>query len=306
MFAQSLTAWRETFATRRTALPPIRRSSDSILDEEVVWSYSDATVPLRPAFPIVVVALPGVAGDETSFFRVQLWLHNHGVRCIAVALPAPVCASHSTFCKQFRLFLERIALLGNGTRVCLLGTMLGSYLAQCFAEANPLDVAGLVLCSAWCSTAVFRRNPPLVGLADWVPSFLLKRKLLGALPSGMLDAVDADAVDHLVGVVERLTRDQIVTRFALMCAPDTLSTANVKLDRRCIAVVIADDGALPLSMQQAVLDAYEGCRVCTIKSNSEFLFILSAYDELAMHILVHLRSIAADMGDNEDDDQVTA
>lgn len=302
MFAQSLSAWRETFVLRRVAMPPVRRSSDSILDEDVVWSYSDSAAPQLATCPVVVVAVPGVGGDETSFFRVQLWLHNHGVRCIALALPAPVCASHATFCEQFRSFLQRLALAN--ARVCLLGSMLGSYLAQCYAAAYPQDVTGLVLCSAWTTTAMFRKHPPLGGFADWAPEFVLKRKLLGALPGGELESNDADAVDHLVGIVERLSRDQIVTRLALMCAKDTLDTSAVVLERRRIAVVVADDGALPLSVQQAAIDTYAGCRVCTIKSNSEFLFILSAYDELAMHVLVHLRSFAVDH--NTDDDAAAA
>lgn len=283
-FAASFAAFRESFVQRRVALPSLQPGDV----DDVTFTYTDAP-GAATTLPVVVV-LSGLSSDHQTFFRMQLWLLNHGVRCLALSLP--LCASHAHFVALLRAFFEQIGL--GATPICLMGHMLGSYLAQLYAARFPAHVVGLVLCSAFCSTKHFQRHPPLAGLAGWAPEFLLKRKLLSALPADELEcADDVAAVDFLVGAIEGLSRDAILSRMQLMTASDDDADVAVALERRRIAVVVAEPGTLTRALPQAVLDKFAGCRECRIKSATEFYFITAPFDQLAMHVLVHLRSLVA-------------
>jgi pimeloyl-ACP methyl ester carboxylesterase len=76
-----------------------------------------------------VVALPGLSGNHEIFFRLQSWLWLRGVRMITADYPA--MESHTEFVDQFEQFLDKLQLNDN---ICVLGTMLGGYLAQLFAQ----------------------------------------------------------------------------------------------------------------------------------------------------------------------------
>jgi pimeloyl-ACP methyl ester carboxylesterase len=280
MFAQTLCAWKATFTVRRVSVVSAAHNV------ETVWTYSDAP-SLQSSLP-VIVAVGGLSSDHTSLFRTQMWLFNHGARCIAVSVPT-TCTSHAMFVDLFDAFLTRVELAA--VDVCFMGSMLGAYLLQLYAAQRPAHVAGLVLCSPFCSTAFFQRHPPLGGLAGWMPEFMLKRKLLSALPAGELDADDVDGIDFLVGVIEQLPREAIVNRMALMCAADTLDPSQLRIARSRIAVVVAAPGTLNPKLPDAVRAAYDGCRVCTVKSDDEFYSLTRAHDQFAMQVLVHLRSL---------------
>lgn len=81
--------------------------------------------------------------------------------------------SHFEFVEQLEMFIERMNI-DNDTPICLLGTMLGGYLAQYFAQKAPKRVTALILSNSFCSTKYFEKNPPLGGFASLLPEFVLK------------------------------------------------------------------------------------------------------------------------------------
>uniref|UniRef100_A0A8C3VXI4 Maspardin n=1 Tax=Catagonus wagneri TaxID=51154 RepID=A0A8C3VXI4_9CETA len=178
-------------------------------DDSKIWSLYDAG-PRNIRCPLIF--LPPVSGTADVFFRQILALTGWGYRVIA--LQYPVYWDHLEFCDGFRKLLDHLQL----DKVHLFGASLGGFLAQKFAEYTHKSprVQSLILCNAFSDTSIF--NQTWTANSFWLmPSFMLKKIVLGNFSSGPVDPMMADAIDFMVDRLESLGQSELASRLTLNC-----------------------------------------------------------------------------------------
>nr|KAF6487623.1 SPG21 abhydrolase domain containing, maspardin [Rousettus aegyptiacus] len=178
-------------------------------DDSKIWSLYDAG-PRNIRCPLIF--LPPVSGTADVFFRQILALTGWGYRVIA--LQYPVYWDHLEFCDGFRKLLDHLQL----DKVHLFGASLGGFLAQKFAEYTHKSprVHSLILCNSFSDTSIF--NQTWTANSFWLmPSFMLKKIVLGNFSSGPVDPVMADAIDFMVDRLESLGQSELASRLTLNC-----------------------------------------------------------------------------------------
>ncbi|MBV96966.1 Maspardin, partial [Eschrichtius robustus] len=103
-------------------------------------------------------------------------------------------------------------------QVHLFGASLGGFLAQKFAEYTHKSprVHSLILCNSFSDTSIF--NQTWTANSFWLmPSFMLKKIVLGNFSSGPVDPMMADAIDFMVDRLESLGQSELASRLTLNC-----------------------------------------------------------------------------------------
>lgn len=246
---------------------------------ERVWKYYDS----GPKEATPLVCIPGASGTADVFYRQMISLCPRGYRVISVQFDA--YDTHQAWCKGFDRFLDKIAI----NKIHLLGTSLGGYLAQCYAQYRAARVESLILNNTFCDTQYFHDHAPCAAMFSIMPEFMLKRIILGNFPTTTLEMEVANSVDFMVEQLEVLTQSELAGRLTLNCTLGPLKPGSVTLSQDNITIIdCMDDVALTESQREEVYKFYPDARVAHLKTGGNFPY-LSRADEFNMHIQVHLR-----------------
>jgi maspardin len=221
-----------------------------------------------------------------------------GYRLISVQYPA--YSSFDRFIRGFDRFIDHIgesSSLGNSTAVNygvhLFGTVLGGYLALCYAQSRPNRVKSIILCNSFADTEPYSENSPFTTLFNFTPKFLLQSLLLENFPDGLLESKIADSVDFMVYFLEHgLTQSDLSSRLTLNCTAGPVKGRNsdiaVNSDRVTI-IDTTDEVALPEELRSNLYDVcLPNAHKAFLKTGGNFPY-LSRAEEVNMHIEVHLR-----------------
>jgi len=246
---------------------------------ERVWKYYDS----GPKEATPLVCIPGASGTADVFYRQMISLCPRGYRVISVQFDA--YDTHQAWCKGFDRFLDKIAV----NKVHLLGTSLGGYLAQCYAQYRAARVESMVLNNGFCDTQYFHDHAPCAAMFAIMPEFMLKRIILGNFPTSTLEVEVANSVDFMVEQLEVLTQSELAGRLTLNCTLGPLKPGSVTLSQEHITIIdTLDDVALTENLREEVYKFYPDARVAHLKTGGNFPY-LSRADEFNMHLQVHLR-----------------
>jgi len=247
--------------------------------DDKVWTIYDAG-PRSVRCPLI--CLPPVSGTADIFFKQILTLSTLGYRVISVGYP--IYWSMEEFCQGFRRLIDHLGL----DKVHLFGASLGGFLAQKFAESvsEYLIVHSLILCNAFCDTTVFQYTD--AASMFWVmPSFLLKRLVMGSFPRREVDSEIADSLDFMVEKLDSLGQQELAARLTLNCNSSYVDPAKTRhLDVTLIDVF--DECALSQGVKEAMYKLYPDAKLAHIKSGGNFPY-LSRSAEVNVHLQVHLR-----------------
>ena len=230
-----------------------------------------------------LVCLHGLACSEGELFRPQLILGAKGYRTIVCRMP--VVWDLPSFVRAF----DQLLLELKCESVHLLGVHLGGLCLQAFAAEKPRRVRSLALLNSYCDTTDFQFALGSLGI-QLMPTVFLSKFILDEFPDEEIEhAPDvAAAIDFAVEEVEALSFEELASRLTLHSS--TVDSARFsRIDSSKVTLIhVADQKMLHGRHQDALVRAYPSARVATIKSGGDFI-CLTAPDEVAMHLIVHLR-----------------
>lgn len=230
-----------------------------------------------------VVCLPPVSGTADVYFLQCLALSAKGYRVIAVE--SPPYWSIEEWCKGFRNLLTYLDL----EKVHLLGSALGGFLAQKFAEfTRPCPrVASLILCNTFTDTTIF--NFAESAQMFWLmPATVLRSIITAGLETAQMDISIGQSVDFMEERLSSLAQTELASRLALNCHPNYVQPQQVN-DLPVTIINVWDDSALSQQVKEDLYKCYPHAKLGHLKSGGNFPF-LSRSDEFNLFILIHLRN----------------
>uniref|UniRef100_A0A671EJ59 Maspardin n=1 Tax=Rhinolophus ferrumequinum TaxID=59479 RepID=A0A671EJ59_RHIFE len=247
-------------------------------DDSKIWSLYDAG-PRNVRCPLIF--LPPVSGTADVFFRQILALTGWGYRVIA--LQYPVYWDHLEFCDGFRKLLDHLQL----DKVHLFGASLGGFLAQKFAEYTHKSprVHSLILCNSFSDTSIF--NQTWTANSFWLmPSFMLKKIVLGNFSSGPVDSVMADAIDFMVDRLESLCQSELASRLTLNCQNSYVEPHKIR-DIPVTIMDVFDQSALSTEAKEEMYKLYPNARRAHLKTGGNFPYLCRSA-EVNLYVQIHL------------------
>jgi len=229
--------------------------------------------------------LHGATGTAECFYNQFLCLCPKGYQLVAFNLPP------YTSYGELLEGLEKFFALFKPKQIHLVGTSLGGYIAQCYAQYKPKQVASLVLCNTFCDTKYFADRSTSVSLYKYTPGLLLKKMLLASFPTCELEAKVADSIDFVVKNFDPLTQEEVASRMILNCTLGPLNAADLPISREKITLIDAnDDVIINETLRDQLQVVYNGAHLGIIKSGGNFPY-LSRPEDFNMHLEVHLRRL---------------
>lgn len=249
------------------------------------WVYYDWG-PREHSEPLV--CLHPVIGSAESFHLQILALAERGYRVIAPQVP--VYWSASEFCDGFHLFLDMLRI----RRVHLYGAGLGGFLALQYSSRRPERVVSLALTHAFLSTSsVNHKLAYSPSVLRWLPDFLVRGAVRSLCPKGNVELHIAEAAEFSIRVTNAVSRDELASRLAILVTPSTVvGRLHVAEDRMTRIDVFELSSGPDTAIGEEMEGALPNTRRAQIKSGGNFPFLGNA-DEVAMHLIVHLRRNAA-------------
>uniref|UniRef100_A0A667GYX6 Maspardin n=1 Tax=Lynx canadensis TaxID=61383 RepID=A0A667GYX6_LYNCA len=247
-------------------------------DDSKIWSLYDAG-PRNIRCPLIF--LPPVSGTADVFFRQILALTGWGYRVIA--LQYPVYWDHLEFCDGFRKLLDHLQL----DKVHLFGASLGGFLAQKFAEYTHTSprVHSLILCNSFSDTSIF--NQTWTANSFWLmPSFMLKKIVLGNFSSGPVDPLMADAIDFMVDRLESLGQSELASRLTLNCQNSYVEPHKIR-DIPVTIMDVFDQSALSTEAKEEMYKLYPNARRAHLKTGGNFPYLCRSA-EVNLYVQIHL------------------
>ncbi|XP_061286065.1 maspardin isoform X1 [Bos javanicus] len=247
-------------------------------DDSKIWSLYDAG-PRNIRCPLIF--LPPVSGTADVFFRQILALTGWGYRVIA--LQYPVYWDHLEFCDGFRKLLDHLQL----DKVHLFGASLGGFLAQKFAEYTHKSprVHSLILCNSFSDTSIF--NQTWTASSFWLmPSFMLKKIVLGNFSSGPVDPMMADAIDFMVDRLESLGQSELASRLTLNCQNSYVEPHKIR-DIPVTIMDVFDQSALSTEAKEEMYKLYPNARRAHLKTGGNFPYLCRSA-EVNLYVQIHL------------------
>nr|XP_045017007.1 maspardin isoform X1 [Jaculus jaculus]XP_045017008.1 maspardin isoform X1 [Jaculus jaculus] len=247
-------------------------------DDSKIWSLYDAG-PRSIRCPLIF--LPPVSGTADVFFQQILALTGWGFRVIA--LQYPVYWDHLEFCDGFRKLLDHLQL----DKVHLFGASLGGFLAQKFAEYTHKSprVHSLILCNAFSDTSIF--NQTWTANSFWLmPSFMLKKIVLGNFSSGPVDPMMADAIDFMVDRLESLGQSELASRLTLNCQNSYVEPHKIR-DIPVTIMDVFDQSALSTEAKEEMYKLYPNARRAHLKTGGNFPYLCRSA-EVNLYVQIHL------------------
>eukprot|EP00850_Spirogloea_muscicola_P007247 SM000036S13291 [mRNA] locus=s36:405505:407397:+ [translate_table: standard] len=179
------------------------------------------------------------------------------------------------------------------------GTALGGFLAQLYAAHRPRRVKSLLLSNTFLDTARFAAAFRWSSLYPWAPDFVLKRMVLQGLRETAQETEIADSIDFVVSQLEHVQRAQLASRLLINTTP--AAVPPLPLGDESITIMDTNDySATPRDLRDAVYRRYPGARKALLKSGGDFPF-LSRADEVALHVILHLRRASVQLAMPEAD-----
>uniref|UniRef100_A0A8D1SK33 Maspardin n=1 Tax=Sus scrofa TaxID=9823 RepID=A0A8D1SK33_PIG len=184
-------------------------------------------------------------------------------------LQYPVYWDHLEFCDGFRKLLDHLQL----DKVHLFGASLGGFLAQKFAEYTHKSprVQSLILCNAFSDTSIF--NQTWTANSFWLmPSFMLKKIVLGNFSSGPVDPMMADAIDFMVDRLESLGQSELASRLTLNCQNSYVEPHKIR-DIPVTIMDVFDQSALSTEAKEEMYKLYPNARRAHLKTGGNFPYL---------------------------------
>uniref|UniRef100_A0A4W2HBT7 SPG21 abhydrolase domain containing, maspardin n=1 Tax=Bos indicus x Bos taurus TaxID=30522 RepID=A0A4W2HBT7_BOBOX len=191
-------------------------------------------------------------------------------------------------------FLEGRAALGGGTgtwgrprQVHLFGASLGGFLAQKFAEYTHKSprVHSLILCNSFSDTSIF--NQTWTASSFWLmPSFMLKKIVLGNFSSGPVDPMMADAIDFMVDRLESLGQSELASRLTLNCQNSYVEPHKIR-DIPVTIMDVFDQSALSTEAKEEMYKLYPNARRAHLKTGGNFPYLCRSA-EVNLYVQIHL------------------
>ncbi|KAJ8790381.1 hypothetical protein J1605_021458 [Eschrichtius robustus] len=224
-----------------------------------------------------------IVDDDDS----KIWsLYDAGprnIRCPLIFLP-PVSGTADVFFRQI------LALTGWGYRVIavhLFGASLGGFLAQKFAEYTHKSprVHSLILCNSFSDTSIF--NQTWTANSFWLmPSFMLKKIVLGNFSSGPVDPMMADAIDFMVDRLESLGQSELASRLTLNCQNSYVEPHKIR-DIPVTIMDVFDQSALSTEAKEEMYKLYPNARRAHLKTGGNFPYLCRSA-EVNLYVQIHL------------------
>eukprot|EP01127_Copromyxa_protea_P014699 TRINITY_DN4144_c1_g1_i1.p1 TRINITY_DN4144_c1_g1~~TRINITY_DN4144_c1_g1_i1.p1 ORF type:complete len:167 (-),score=15.74 TRINITY_DN4144_c1_g1_i1:276-776(-) len=162
--------------------------------------------------------------------------------------------------------MEKFFALFDAKRIHLVGTSLGGYIAQCYAQYRPKQVASMVLCNTFCDTKYFADKSASPFIYRYTPGLLLKKMLLASFPTHEVAACIADSIDFVVKNFEPLTQEEVASRMILNSTLGPLNAADLPMSRDKISLIDAnDDVIINETLRENLQNAYKGAHLGIIK-----------------------------------------
>uniref|UniRef100_A0A671EJ71 Maspardin n=1 Tax=Rhinolophus ferrumequinum TaxID=59479 RepID=A0A671EJ71_RHIFE len=198
-------------------------------------------------------------------------------------LQYPVYWDHLEFCDGFRKLLDHLQL----DKVHLFGASLGGFLAQKFAEYTHKSprVHSLILCNSFSDTSIF--NQTWTANSFWLmPSFMLKKIVLGNFSSGPVDSVMADAIDFMVDRLESLCQSELASRLTLNCQNSYVEPHKIR-DIPVTIMDVFDQSALSTEAKEEMYKLYPNARRAHLKTGGNFPYLCRSA-EVNLYVQIHL------------------
>ncbi|KAK2159743.1 hypothetical protein LSH36_147g05056 [Paralvinella palmiformis] len=267
----------QEYISFRSSVPQKKYCVDD--DGEKTWTVYDAG-PKTVRCPLI--CLPPASGRGDIYFRQMLALSAAGYRVIAVDYP--VYWQLKEFCEGLKKLIDHLDL----DRVHLLGSSLGGYLSQKFAEYTYLNqrVHSLVLCNSFVDTAVFQQTSSAPTF--WMmPALVLKKMVMGNFDKGIVDAEIADSIDFMVQSLDSLTQQELASRLTLNCKNSYIQPQKLK-DIPVTIIDVYDRCALSQNVKEEMYKCYPDAKRAHLKSGGNFPY-LSRADEVNIYLQIHLK-----------------
>uniref|UniRef100_A0AAA9SAG6 Maspardin n=1 Tax=Bos taurus TaxID=9913 RepID=A0AAA9SAG6_BOVIN len=198
-------------------------------------------------------------------------------------LQYPVYWDHLEFCDGFRKLLDHLQL----DKVHLFGASLGGFLAQKFAEYTHKSprVHSLILCNSFSDTSIF--NQTWTASSFWLmPSFMLKKIVLGNFSSGPVDPMMADAIDFMVDRLESLGQSELASRLTLNCQNSYVEPHKIR-DIPVTIMDVFDQSALSTEAKEEMYKLYPNARRAHLKTGGNFPYLCRSA-EVNLYVQIHL------------------
>uniref|UniRef100_A0A8C7BEF0 Maspardin n=1 Tax=Neovison vison TaxID=452646 RepID=A0A8C7BEF0_NEOVI len=244
-------------------------------DDSKIWSLYDAG-PRNIRCPLIF--LPPVSGTADVFFRQILALTGWGYRVIAVSIIGSLLQFMSTFHGFFFVLMVHVHLFGAS---------LGGFLAQKFAEYTHKSprVHSLILCNSFSDTSIF--NQTWTANSFWLmPSFMLKKIVLGNFSSGPVDPMMADAIDFMVDRLESLGQSELASRLTLNCQNSYVEPHKIR-DIPVTIMDVFDQSALSTEAKEEMYKLYPNARRAHLKTGGNFPYLCRSA-EVNLYVQIHL------------------
>lgn len=263
-----------------------------LLKDQVLWHFFDLGPKKRsdgaPVEPLICIH--GSSGTCHAFFLQLSELSKKGFRVISVGIPNVF--SHEDWAKSFDRFLDELGIRG---KVHLYGTSLGGFLAQVFCKLFPKRVASLALTNSLCDTSVFHENATLTPAAyAYMPDFFLRNLILESFPKDETYPPGiGEAIEFQITQLETLSRQELASRITLNVSvgssPFIRRPGCLELEDSKITLIDSlDKVSIHQSLRNQLYNAHPEAKQAFLKTGGDFPY-LSRYEEVNMHLIVHLR-----------------
>eukprot|EP00792_Barthelona_sp_PAP020_P005676 TRINITY_DN2751_c0_g4_i1.p1 TRINITY_DN2751_c0_g4~~TRINITY_DN2751_c0_g4_i1.p1 ORF type:complete len:387 (-),score=99.02 TRINITY_DN2751_c0_g4_i1:799-1935(-) len=251
------------------------------LNKDEKWEYYDIG---GESNTIPIICVGDAFMTSVSFFRLATLLSQKGYRVVLVTYHYYLNVDQ--FVSGMNAFLVHLKLKAAH----FYGCGLGGFLLQCFGERYPLRVLSLILLNSFADTYHFKSSVPFSSLLWAAPKFMLKSPLLAMLPSGSIRLDITEAVDFLCSQLETQSREFYLSRLTLLTEQRTIK--NWCDDAAKLMILESVNlNHIPQKLLEELRLRYDTHHVTYI----ELPFPeLTQPEELAMYIIVHLRSVGLD------------
>lgn len=237
-----------------------------------------------------LLCLHPVLGSAESFYLQILALANRGYRVISPQLP--VYWSAAEFCDALHTFLDMLGV----RRVHLYGAGLGGFLALQFSARRPERVLSVALTHSFLSTSSVDHGIVYTpAILRWLPDFLVRGAIRGLCPSGPAPLNVAEAAEFVIRKTLESSREALSSRLALLVSEASV-VGRLSLDEDRMTFIDAAEhvtaSATGMATVEEAKNILPNARRALLKSGGDFPY-LSSSEEIAMHLVVHLRRNAA-------------
>lgn len=250
----------------------------------ITWRYYDwgPRTYLEP-----IICIHSLIGSAECFYQQMIFLPPRGYRVISIQIP--VYWTIGEFCDAFHLFLETIP----HRRFHLYGAGLGGFLAMHYAVRKPDNVASLILTHSFLATENLNLCVPYSPtVLRWLPDFLVRSTMRAILPKGRVSLDMANAAEFAIGHTIHCSREVLASRLALSTTSSTVVN-RVHISQNAITLIDTLDRQQPaLQLSELTASQLSEARRALLKNGGDFPYIV-AFDDVNVHLLVHLRRNAA-------------